>query len=196
MRIAVTINGTVSVHEVLEFEPQKDGSVLLTTHEDTIDLVVRGMQPLDISGTINELMIKGYADLRKFDAAYDDCIADEDDDEPDVYSTVCPACQQPFNFEFTPQALELGTVICPNCEAELEVDTCDEDECLQVPGPSEEDNALCMYETTCPQCLQTVDVHQHDLDVGQMICPVCKTQLIFEDRDTDDDMSDEGDESE
>lgn len=189
MRIAVTINGKVSVHEVLEFEPQEDGSVLLTTHEETVDLVIRGMQPLDISGAINELMAKGYADLRKFDAAYDDCIADEDDDEPDVYSAVCPACQEQFNFEMTPQAAVLGVIVCPHCGEELEFDACEGDNMLRLVGVTddedEDDEDALMYETTCPQCHTTIDVNQHDVDAGSMICPICNANLEFDAIDAD-----------
>lgn len=183
MRVLVTIEGRVSVHEILEFEPQEDGSVLLTTHENTMDLVVNGMQALDISAALNELLAKGWTDLRKFDTGYDECFDDRDDDN--LYNAVCPCCNKYFEFVMTPAAKTLREVRCPHCGEDLDFEF-EEEECrlelLPCGEPDDNignDNPL-EYETTCPQCHMTIDVNQKDVETGSMMCPICKAHLEFD----------------
>ena len=184
MRVMVTINGKVSVHEILEFEPQEDGSILLTTPEGCVDLVVKYMNDARIEAVCRELLKLGYSDVTEYETVYDEVVEDfEDDDDMELYSAVCPVCNQAFEFEMTPQAAALGVIICPHCGEELEFDAYEDDNMLRLVHADAEDedneDAL-MYETTCPQCHMSVEVTQKDVDAGHMICPICKANLKFD----------------
>jgi uncharacterized protein YbaR (Trm112 family) len=184
MRVMVTINGKVSVHEILEFEPQEDGSILLTTPEGCVDLVVKYMNDARMEAVCRELLKLGYSDVTEYETVYDEVVEDfEDDDDMELYSAVCPVCNQAFEFEMTPQAAALGVIICPHCGEELEFDAYEDDNMLRLVHADAEDedneDAL-MYETTCPQCHMSVEVTQKDVDAGHMICPICKANLEFD----------------
>ncbi len=187
MRVMVTINGRVSVHEILEFEPQEDGSILMTTQEGCVDLVVTNMNEHRMEAVMNELLKLGYSNISEYDTIYDEVFEcdDEDDDEMELFSAVCPACDNSFEFEMTPQAAALGVIICPHCGEELEFDMCETGgDFLHLVSADEEDerpaeDAL-SYETTCPQCHMAIEVTQKDVDAGSIICPICKANLLFD----------------
>ncbi len=186
MRVMVTINGKVSVHEILEFEPQADGSILMTTAADCVDLVVTHMNEARMEAVMNELLKLGYSNISEYETVYDEvCECDEDDDDMEEYSAVCPVCNNSFEFKMTPQAAALGVIICPHCGEELEFDMCDTgSNFLHLVSADEEDERTAedalAYETTCPQCHMTVEVSQKDVDAGSMICPICKANLEFD----------------
>ena len=81
MRVMVTINGKVSVHEILEFEPQEDGSILLTTPEGCVDLVVKYMNDARIEAVCRELLKLGYSDVTEYETVYDEVFEDFEDDD-------------------------------------------------------------------------------------------------------------------
>ena len=188
MRVLVTIEGRMSVHEILEFEPQEDGSILMTTADGCVDLLVKYMNEARAKAVCNELLKLGYADISEYETVYDEVFeCDEDDDDLEDYSAVCPACEKPFGFEMTPQAAALGVIICPHCGEELEFDMCDADgDVLRLVSTEDEDDCefdaedVLAYETTCPQCHMTIEVSQKDVDAGSMICPICKANLEFD----------------
>jgi ribosomal protein L37AE/L43A len=178
----VTINGKVSVHEILEFEPQEDGSILLTTPEGCVDLVVKYMNECRMEAVCRELLKDGYANIAEYETVYDEVFEDFEEDM-DEYSAVCPECEQQFSFKMTPQAAALGVIICPHCGEELEFDAYEDDNMLRLvcADAEDEDNEdALMYETTCPQCHMSVEVTQKDVDAGHMICPICKANLEFD----------------
>jgi len=37
------------------------------------------------------------------------------------------------------------------------------------------------YEVTCPDCGEVITVYESDLEFGSIVCPVCETELEFED---------------
>lgn len=184
MRVMVTIDGRMSVHEILEFEPQEDGSILLTTPEGCMDLVVQSMNEARMEAVCRELLKLGYSDISEYTTVYDPEFDDFEDDDMDEYSAVCPCCESQFNFEMTPQAAALGVIICPHCGEELEFDLCDtEGEMLRLvsaDAEDEDDGDALAYECQCPQCRMMIDVTQNDVDAGGMICPICKANLEFD----------------
>ena len=188
MRILVTINGKMSVHEILEFEPQEDGSILLTTPEGCVDLVIKDMNEWRMEAVCRELLKLGYSDVAEYETVYDEVFEDvDDDDDMELYSAVCPVCNRAFEFEMTPQAAALGVIICPHCGEELEFDAYEDDNMLRlVHADADEDDCefdakdVLAYETTCPQCHMTIEVSQKDVDAGNMICPICKANLEFD----------------
>lgn len=183
MRVMVKINGKVSVHEILEFEPQEDGSILLTTPEGCVDLVVKYMNDARIEAVCRELLKDGYANIAEYETVYDQVLEDAEDDDMELYSAVCPVCNQAFEFEMTPQAAALGVIICPRCGEELEFDAYEDDNMLRLvhaDAEEEDDDDALMYETTCPQCHMSIDVTQKDVNAGHIICPICKANLEFD----------------
>lgn len=185
MRVMVTINGKVSVHEILEFEPQEDGSILMTTAADCVDLVVTHMNEARMEAVMNELLKLGYSNISEYETVYDEVSECEDeDDDMELFSAVCPVCNNSFEFEMTPQAAALGVIICPHCGEELEFDMCETgSDFLHLVSADEDErpaeNALA-YETTCPQCHMSIDVTQKDVDAGSIVCPICKASLMFD----------------
>lgn len=180
MRVMVNIEGRVSVHEILEFEPQEDGTVLMTTPDDAMDLVVNNMNQFRMESVCRELLKLGYADISEYETVYDDVFEDEydDDDELKEYSTICPVCDRAFGIHMSPQAAEKGMIICPHCGEELEFEMYDD--CSHLRLVSDDDENALAYETTCPQCHMTIDVSQKDVDAGNMTCPICKANLEFD----------------
>ena len=122
MRVMVSIDGVLSVHEILEFEPQEDGSVLLITNEGNMDLVVFDMQEEDITIACKNLLKLGYTDLSLFEAEYDEIFEDEDEDEDELCSAVCPECESYFEFAVTPDVIESEQIRCPYCNVKITVD--------------------------------------------------------------------------
>lgn len=183
MRVMVTIEGKVSVHEILEFEPQEDGSILMTTAADCVDLVVTNMNETRMEAVMNELLKLGYSNITEYETIYDKVFENDEDDDMETFSAVCPVCNQAFEFEMTPQAAALGVIICPRCGEELEFDAYEDDNMLRLvhADAEEEDNEdALMYETTCPQCHMSIDVTQKDVNAGHIICPICKANLAFD----------------
>lgn len=122
MRVMVTIDGVPSVHEILEFKPQEDGSVLLVTNEENVDLVVFDMQEEDIAIACKNLLKLGYTDLSLFETEYDEIFEDVDEDEDELYSAICPECESYFEFEATSDVIESAQIGCPYCNAKITVD--------------------------------------------------------------------------
>ena len=183
MRVMVTINGKVSVHEILEFEPQEDGSILMTTAADCVDLVVTNMNEARMEAVMNELLKLGYSNISEYETIYDEVFECDDEDDMETFSAVCPVCDNAFEFDMTPQAAAMGVIICPHCGEELEFDYFGEnDNVLRLVSADEdeEDNDALAYETTCPQCHMTIDVAKKDVDAGYIICPICKANLEFD----------------
>lgn len=184
MRIMVTINGKMSVHEILEFEPQEDGPILLTTPEGCVDLLVTDMNEARMEAVCRELLKLGYADITEYETVYDEVFEDDDEDDDDMeeFSAVCPECNTPFTFKMTPQAAALGVIICPHCGEELEFDEFEEDgtHLHLVSADEDEDEDALAYEATCPQCHMTIEVSQKDVDAGSITCPICKATLLFD----------------
>ena len=142
MRVMVTIEGKVSVHEILEFEPQEDGSILMTTAADCVDLVVTNMNETRMEAVMNELLKLGYSNITEYETIYDKVFENDEDDDMETFSAVCPVCNQAFEFEMTPQAAALGVIICPRCGEELEFDAYEDDNMLRLvhADAEEEDN--------------------------------------------------------
>ena len=183
MRVMVTINGKVSVHEILEFEPQEDGSILMTTAADCVDLVVTNMNEARMEAVMNELLKLGYSNISEYETIYDEVFeCDDEEDDMETFNAVCPACDNAFEFEMTPQAAAMGVIICPHCGEELEFDYFGEhDNVLRlVPADEDEDEDALAYETTCPQCHMTIDVSKKDVAAGYIVCPICKANLEFD----------------
>ena len=122
MRVMVTIDGVPSVHEILGFEPQEDGSVLLVTNEENVDLVVFDMQEEDIAIACKNLLKLGYTDLSLFETKYDEIFEDEDEDEDELCCALCPECSSYFEFEVTSDVIESEQIKCPYCYAKITVD--------------------------------------------------------------------------
>lgn len=185
MRIMVTIDGRVSVHEILEFEPQEDGTVLLTTHEDTVDLIVHGMNKFRMEAVMNELLKLGYSNISEYETTYDDAF-EFADDNLDEYKAVCPECKMPFAFHMPPEAATMGRIICPHCGEELEFEVCDDEPELTVipvnntQNECEDEDEEVVFTAECPECHVNVGVLQKHVKQGCVTCPFCKSVLNFD----------------
>lgn len=187
MRIMVTIDGRVSVHEILEFEPQEDGTVLLTTHEDTVDLIVHGMNKFRMEAVMNELLKLGYSNISEYETTYDEtCLDCDDDDEydADICSAVCPECHRPFVFHLPENAKTMNNIICPHCYEELEFELCDEPVLEVIPASNKSDDNdgddELVFEAECSKCGVSVGAFQRDVKNGYVTCPFCKSTLHFD----------------
>ena len=178
MRVLVTIDGQQSVYEVLGFEPQDDGSVILCMAEHCMDLIVHGINPCRMQAICEELLQRGYANMAEYETHFfDDGISEEDaNDEDDMYEAVCPCCNTWFEFKMTPTAKALGSVRCPQCSEELYFEDEDEEEI----GDDE-----LIYETACACCMATIDVLQRDVDAGSVECPHCHRMLTIDAMDAE-----------
>lgn len=185
MRVLVTIEGRMSVHEILEFEPQEDGTVLLTTHEGAVDLVVHGMNKFRTEAVCNELLKLGYANISEYETTYDDEF-ESADDGMNEYKAVCPECKMPFAFHMTPEAATMGVIICPHCGEELEFEVCDDEpELTVIPANNEQDKCEdedeeLAFTAECPKCNVNVGVFQKHVKQGYVTCPFCKSVLNFD----------------
>ncbi len=178
MRVMVTINGKVSVHEILEFEPQEDGSVLLTTPEGCVDLLVTSMNEARMEAVCRELLKLGYTDITEYETIYDYVFEDdcEDDEDEEMFRVICACCGQSFVFQMTPDIAATGCIRCPHCGEDLEWNPAD----VETEDAEEDDEDALAYECVCPQCKMTIEVSQGDVDAGRMTCPICKTNLEFD----------------
>ena len=66
MRVLLKMNGNLQVDKIYELEVMGDGSVMLWTPEDMLNIIVTGMSDLDIKNATTALLLHGYTDLSQF----------------------------------------------------------------------------------------------------------------------------------
>lgn len=68
MRVAIKRAGKIQVDEIIEFEVQDNGDVILWTHDEMLDIIVHGMSESDIEKATRELLYDGHANLTMFES--------------------------------------------------------------------------------------------------------------------------------
>lgn len=129
MRILVKINGKPQVDEIWEIERQNlDNSIMLWAPDEMQNIQVTGVSDLDYERIVRELLVKGYADLSEYPAAYDNDEESEDDEDSDPdgtqYQVTC-ACGTDIAFD--DEILMKGSIQCPVCGELLEFSLKDEE---------------------------------------------------------------------
>lgn len=120
MRVAIKRAGKIQVDEIIEFEVQDNGDVILWTHDEMLDIIVHGMSESDIEKATRELLYDGHANLTMFESEYDEsdeeCADDiNPQDEDELLDITCSNCRQEFR---TPSsAVTDDFVRCPYCGA-------------------------------------------------------------------------------
>lgn len=118
MRVAIKRAGKIQVDEIIEFEVQDNGDVILWTHDEMLDIIVHGMSESDIEKATRELLCDGHANLTMFESEYDESdeeCADDMDPQDELLDITCSNCRQEFR---TPSsAVTDDFVRCPYCGA-------------------------------------------------------------------------------
>ena len=118
MRVWLKMNGNLQVDEIVEFEVQENGDVILyTPGADMLDIVVHGMESYDIDCKTFELFAEGRCDLRQFTAEYASPEEEEEETEPDGRQILCVHCLQSF---VIPDR-DAEDCFCPMCGTHMDV---------------------------------------------------------------------------
>ena len=78
MRVLIKINGVQQVDEIYENEVIGPKDIKLYTPQGLLDIVVHGVNEMDLYSINKQLLEKGYVDLSMYHAEYFD---DEDEEE-------------------------------------------------------------------------------------------------------------------
>ena len=127
MRVAIKQAGKIQVDEIIEFEVQDNGDVILWTHDEMLDIIVHGMSASDIEKAARELLYDGRTNLTMFESEYamfeaeydepdEECADDLDtQDEDELLDITCSNCRQEFQ---TPSSVVTDDFVrCPYCGA-------------------------------------------------------------------------------
>jgi ribosomal protein S27E len=125
MRVAIKRAGKTQVDEIIEFEVQDNGDVILWTHDEMMDIIVHGMSESDIEKATHELLYDGHAnltmfesELTMFESEYDESdeeCADDMTPQDELLDITCSNCRQEFR---TPSSAVMDDFVrCPYCGA-------------------------------------------------------------------------------
>lgn len=122
MRVAIKRAGKIQVDEIIEFEVQDNGDVILWTHDEMFDIIVHGMSESDIEKATRELLYDGHANLTMFESEYDEsdeeCTDDMDPQcEDDLLDVTCPNCRHKFQKPASVVMTDDLVHCCPYCSA-------------------------------------------------------------------------------
>lgn len=181
MRIMVTIYGKLSVHEIVGFEPQNDGTVLLTTPDGCVDLIVTDINEARRDAVCRELLRDGYANISEYNTIYDSVAEEPEEEDCEIFTGFCHECNSSFDFDLTAQIAAQGYVICPHCGEKLSFDFIDNDEGMIS---FHQDDEVVLAEVECPECKASIPVRRRDFIAGKMTCEFCDANLeVFNEED-------------
>jgi hypothetical protein len=118
MRVAITRAGRIQVDEIIEFEVQKNGDVVLWTPVGLEDIIVHGMSTPDIERAARELLHDGRTNLTMFESEYDEGEIDYDE-EVRGREILCEHCE----WRFVIPDRNAERCFCPLCGAYIDVVT-------------------------------------------------------------------------
>lgn len=125
MRVAIKRAGKIQVDEIIEFEVQDNGDVILWTHEGMMDIIVHGMSANDIERATRELLYDGRTNLAMFEAEYDESNDNEDDMldpqyEDEMVNITCVHCLH--KFQRPASTITEDEFYCPHCGTPMTIE--------------------------------------------------------------------------